>query len=408
MSDPLQVLKELAYLAHEYKSDESRRDLLRRVTDVFLASPGAYTEQQNRYFGEILETIAYDLETQMRESLALRIADEEHIPLNLVHRLAADDISVARPVLEQSPALSQDDLINLSQNSSQEHLLAVTKRSDVGQRLSAVLVRHGKDPVVDSLLRNEDADIAASTMRDVATRAVTSEALQSALIEREDVPRDVLVGLLDYVSDGLKQSLFAQISDTDRACLDDIVTKMKQEVKESDETRAERYITDLVRRGALNEQMLLRFVFEEKPMEFLLTLGHLLGIDQQVVSKLVSENSGQALAIACRACGISAGAFKDMALSPMTSIPSDVRQIMPLIRVYRRLSEANAQRAMRYWKMRNFAGRAAVDRRSGIDTRTPEERARQGERRSGRDRRKDAAFAAMRAAAAAAAEAEQA
>lgn len=393
MSDQIQVLKELAYLAHEYDSDESRRALLKRITDVFLTAPGAYTEQQNRFFGEIMEKAAYDLESRIREELALRIADTEHVPRDLLHRLATDEIAVAKPILEQNPGLSQGDLIAFSRESSQEHLLAITKRSDVGARLSAVLVHRGQDPVVESLLRNDDAEIANATLEDVAERARASEMLQSAMIEREEIPRDILLDLLNHVTDTLKESLVEKITEADRESLDDIVQTMRREVEASEETRPERYIADLARRGALNEQMLLRFVFEEKPMEFLLALGHLLGVEQQVISRLVSEGSGQALAIACRACGLSAGAFKEMALSPMTSIPSDVRQIMPLVRTYRRLSPDNAQRAMRYWQMREFTERGAQDRRCGYDKRSPEERARVGDRRSGRDRRAEIAAA---------------
>jgi uncharacterized protein (DUF2336 family) len=107
---PLDELRQLADLAHEH-SDENRRMLLRGITDVFMLAPGSYTDLQKQCFGDIIEEVAYDLEWQMREELARRIAAETHAPRKLVHRLAHDEIVVARPVLEQSPVLTEEDLV---------------------------------------------------------------------------------------------------------------------------------------------------------------------------------------------------------------------------------------------------------------------------------------------------------
>lgn len=387
MTDPLKSLKELVYLAHEHKNDDSRRALLRRVTDVFLDAPGSYTQSQSRCFGAIMEKLAYDLERRVREELARRIGSEAAAPRSLVRRLASDEISVARPVLEQSPVLTEDDLVEVSRRSSQEHLLAVSKRMDIGVRLAAVLVDHGRDDVVESLVRNEWAKIAPETVRRVAERAPQSQELQAALVEREDVPRDIMIGLLEYVSDHLKATILDKLTDADRENLDQIIGAMREEIESGSKAEAERYIEDLARRGALDEQVLLRFVFENRPIEFLLGLAKLLRLDALTVQRVITDRSGQGLIVACRASGLSAAAFKEIAVSPMTAVSSDLEDVLPLVRVYRRLTEDNALRAMRYWQTRKLSRRSGQDRRSGTDTRSEEERRRLGERRSGEDRR---------------------
>ncbi|MCG8559341.1 MAG: DUF2336 domain-containing protein [Hyphomicrobiales bacterium] len=387
MADPLQGLKQLVYLAHEHSDDQSRRELLRRVTDVFLQAPGAFTARQNAYFGDIMARLAYDLEQRMREELARRIAAEAAAPPELVRRLAHDEIAVAQPVLERSPALTQDDLIGISAGGSQAHLLAITKRADIQARLSAVLVQRGQDHVIESLVRNRTAEIAAETIARVAERAQSSEGLQSALVTRADVPREIMAGMLEHVSEKLRHTILDKLSDADRASLDAIVGEMRADIESHRRTRAERYIDDLMRRGTLNEQALLRFAFEERSMEFFLGLARYLNVDVQTMHRLLTDKTGQGLTIACRARGISPEGFKEIALSPMTGIAADVKEVLPLMRVYQRLSEANAQRAMRYWQTCKFVRRTVADRRSGLDTRSEEERARVGERRSGMDRR---------------------
>jgi len=107
-------LERLVDLATE-TSSERRRDLLREVTDLFLTAPDSYSDRENTYFGEIMGTIAFDLEQQIREELAQKLSSEANAPHDLIRKLAHDEIEVARPVLEQSPVLDESDLIELAE-----------------------------------------------------------------------------------------------------------------------------------------------------------------------------------------------------------------------------------------------------------------------------------------------------
>lgn len=353
MADPLSALNELCDVAHGAKDRESRRALLRRITDVFLTEPGAYTEQQKCLFGDIMEKLAYDLEMQVREELARRIAAEENAPNGLVCRLANDEIYVARPVLERSPALSEDDLIAVTRNCSQDHLLAITKRSDIGSRLSAILVDLGQDNVVEGLLGNETAEIDGETVQSVADRAIKSEPLQTALIDRKDVPREIVMGLLEHVSEKIRNLILDRMTDTDMEYLDNIIGTMRESIEESPETAAEDYIKNLERNGRLNEAALLELAAKKKSMEFLLGLATLLKIEAQAVQRVITDKSGQALLIACRAAGFSTAAFKTLALSPLTGVATELTEIVQLIRTYDKLPIPEAQRTMRYWQSRD-------------------------------------------------------
>ena len=121
--DPLAELKQLNQLAQEQDSDR-RRQLLLRTTDLFFDRSETFNEIQSRYFGDIIETLAFELESKVRAELARRLAPKAQAPRSLLSRLAADDIAVARPVLEHSAALTQDDLICIGEKGSQDHLLA--------------------------------------------------------------------------------------------------------------------------------------------------------------------------------------------------------------------------------------------------------------------------------------------
>ncbi|MGI9385395.1 MAG: DUF2336 domain-containing protein [Methyloligellaceae bacterium] len=349
MTDPLHDLRQLTLLAHQ-RTDRSRGELLQRITDIFLEAPGSYTEQQNACFGDIMERLAFALEWELREELACKIAEEVHAPRRLVVRLANDIISVARPILEQSPVLTEGDLIQLVRQRSQEHLLAVTRRADIGVRLASVLFDYGNDNVVESLLRNQEAEIASDTLEHAADRAKASNALQSALIDRRDVPKAIMLDLIENVSEKLREKLLDRLTQQDKANLEQVIDTLKSKVGNAEANQAELEIEKLARAGRLNEFVLLRFAKESKVPEFVLGLARLADIDVPTAWRALCDRSGTALAVICRANNFGVKTFKRIAMSPLTGIPSEPSRIYPLVWIYGRLSRQNAQRAMSHWR----------------------------------------------------------
>lgn len=353
MSNQVNHLTRLVHLASE-PSDESRRDLLREITDVFMTEPEALSDGQNTQFGAIMEQLAYDLEQQMREELAGKLAAEGHAPPDLIRRLANDEISIARPILEKSPVLSQQDLIEITQNQSQDHLHAITGRPDIGPDLSQSLVTHGDDKVVVGLLQNTAAEIRYDTMGEIADRSHSNESMQTAVIERADVPKEVLTGLMDKVSSQLREQILDRYADVGTEQLDQVLMSMKEAADESPKSTVERYVDSLVRRGALTEWMLTRFVAEDRPMEFMVSFARMMEIEFDDARRILADNTGTPLAVLCRAKEFGPETFKEIALSPYSGISSEPSHVLPLVKVYMRLKPQHAQRTVRFWKTRKM------------------------------------------------------
>ena len=144
-------------------SSEKRRDLLRQVTDVFVQDDDARTDKEAELFDEIFTAVSADMEVTVRAELAKKIA-KSNAPLNrTARRLAMSEIEVARPVIEKSRALSEHDILEVIESKGQDHMLAVTKRDDIGERVSSALIDKGEDNVVVSLLENRSARIDRET-----------------------------------------------------------------------------------------------------------------------------------------------------------------------------------------------------------------------------------------------------
>ncbi|MGI9385666.1 MAG: DUF2336 domain-containing protein [Methyloligellaceae bacterium] len=358
MADPLYKLRQLADLAHD-KDAERRHALLRGITDVFMADPAVYSEPQKGQFGAIMERLAYALERQVREELARRIAAELHAPHGLIVRLAEDDIPVARPVLEHSPVLTQDDLVRIAFKQGQSHLLAITRRMDIGARLAAVLVDLGDDGVLESLLRNQSAALDAASYNCAVDRAKDCAELQTVLIERDDVPKDILLGLLDHVSCKIRHSIQSRLTDADNRKLDQVIGSLRTKIKGKGKSQVELRIEQLAKSGGLNETVVLRYALNNRPIEFFHALSKQTGLDVSTTHRALTDETGQVLTIACRAADVSVEAFKAIVMSPMTAVASDLRQALSLVQLYRRLTRQNAKRVMRLWQTRGFADLAA-------------------------------------------------
>ena len=181
----LRHLRDLIDLAKE-PSSERRRELLRNVTDLFLEDPEIFSGPETEHFSNIMGTVARSLEANVRADLSRRLATVAEAPRDLVAQLANDEISVATPILENSLALSEDDLLEIIKECSNAHRSAVAGRSDVNETISEALVDHGDDDVVNVLIKNNDARIGRTTIEKVVDRAASNETLQGSLVDRLD------------------------------------------------------------------------------------------------------------------------------------------------------------------------------------------------------------------------------
>jgi uncharacterized protein (DUF2336 family) len=115
---------------------QSRRlETLRRVTDRFLNGAAVYSEDQVALFDDVIGRLAADIEARARVELSSRLASAVNAPINVVGRLAADDlVTVAAPVLALCVRLADKDLIAAAKTKGQPHLLAISTRPSPSER----------------------------------------------------------------------------------------------------------------------------------------------------------------------------------------------------------------------------------------------------------------------------------
>src|SRR5215831_3739911 len=81
-------------------SAEKQAEILRRVTDLFLAGADKYSDEHIDLFDGVIHRLAERIETKARAELANRLAPTSKAPPKTVRMLAHDQsIEVAGPIL---------------------------------------------------------------------------------------------------------------------------------------------------------------------------------------------------------------------------------------------------------------------------------------------------------------------
>lgn len=189
-------------------SSEKRVESLRRVTDLFLVSSDQYSATQADVFGDVMTRLVSRIETKAKAELASRLAPVKNAPASVVRSLARDQsIDVAGPVLQHSTRLSEDDLIACANGSSQDRLLAISKRASISEAVGDALVSRGNSEVVQSVAQNAGARFSNAGYGKLVERAVEDEILALCVGMRKDIPKPHLRRLVLQVSEAVSKKL---------------------------------------------------------------------------------------------------------------------------------------------------------------------------------------------------------
>ncbi len=206
-----------------------RRAILAQKIGVDLDA-GELSETEYDLALAICEQLANDVEVTVRQTLSEAIKSSNQIPKELAVKLANDVVEVSIPVLEFSEILDDDDLVAIARTGGVQRQLAITHRKSVSPVLSHVLVEAGSETVVDSLLKNDGADLVGQTYETVINRFKNSPAIHTSLAQRNELPKHVIEKMIDVVSDSLK-SYLASHHDVSNILLEHLVLESREDAK---------------------------------------------------------------------------------------------------------------------------------------------------------------------------------
>jgi len=355
-------LHKLTELAKE-KSSERRRALLREVTDLFFDAPPKTGGGEMRQFDAVLQALASQTAQDAREELSRRFADAPMAPKGLIMQLARDAIEVAGPILSKSGVLSEDDLVTIVHERGQEHMRAIASRDQVSERVSHAIVERGDDATVAGLVENPGAKLSRQTFETVTRRAEDSEVLQGPLVDRADTPADLLNDLMMVVETTLREKIMERFDRLEPGVLEAALAASHQRLEarlaeDRDIAEARKFIQARKVRKELDGALLVRLLREKKKVHFCVGFAELTGVDYNAARRALEHESPDGLALVCKAASIEKALFVTIAVLREGAAGDAFNDAREIGKVYDALSLEDAERALRFWKMRTSAAAA--------------------------------------------------
>ncbi|MFQ5785507.1 MAG: DUF2336 domain-containing protein [Alphaproteobacteria bacterium] len=176
-------------LLAEDVDDEVRCDLALKIGRLVPQLSAAQKDKVQNLTFEILEVLARDQLPRVRQIVAEEIKHCDTVPRPIIRTLAQDvELIVAAPVLEYSPLLSDEDLLEIiASDPVQGALSAVSRRATVNTAVSDAVAVKGDSEAIAALLANPSAQIREETLDSIIDRAPEEPSWHPPLVNRPDL-----------------------------------------------------------------------------------------------------------------------------------------------------------------------------------------------------------------------------
>lgn len=364
-------LAKLADLARD-PSAAGRKSLIGVLTDLFVGSGDDRDEQISLLFGDIVLKVLGQLEEETRIILSKRICREKEVPRELMVKLAQDSFPVAEPVLENSPALTSEDLVTIASSASMKHLGAIAGRDTVDKAVTTVLVNRGDTSVLSKVAENEGAEFAEGSFLKLVEKARSNETIQAALINRSDLPEEAAAALLPFLTEELKERVSALGADNTLVQLlaERAATEVAARAHKLEEAREQSnaLIRDVVSKKTNIDEAVISFARADQTVELGILLAKVSNLPSAAVSQLLFSASDKPLIILCKANGVTSEAYKDVLTMRARRLRMGGVELNAAIQRYSALSAEGARRSLETLKQSGASfGLKTVDTVSSAD-----------------------------------------
>jgi uncharacterized protein (DUF2336 family) len=278
--------------------DEVRAELARKIGRLMPNLPSQASEKVRTLTVETLERLARDQLPRVRAILAEEIKMLDCVPKRVVKGLARDVESVAAPILEYSPLLSDSDLMEII-STAEAHfaLVAIAKRRPLSASVSEAIAEGMHVPAVSELLANSSAEIRQQTLEKIVDHASRINDWHLPLVLRNDLSHRAIRRLAGFVGASLIERLACRHS-LDQETRDFLSKEMRQRLDTSVEEHvdpAAAEVANLASHGNLTDNC-MEAAAEAGRREFIVAALAKLGrISAETVRRILDSGTAKPL-----------------------------------------------------------------------------------------------------------------
>ena len=353
MLQPDSIIAELEDAVRSGSSDK-RVSTLRRVTDLFLHDGERLSEDQIKLFDNVLCHLVTRVENRARAELSARLAPIDYAPFDVIQHLARDDeIAVAGRVLATSSRLRTSDLVEIASTKGQDHLLAISGRTNLPEAVTDVIVDRGEHKVICRLANNAGARFSDTGYSKIVARSEADAELIEILGLRVDLPLKFLRDLLKRATDAVRDRLMALAPPELKEEISRVLKAISAAAQENarDFSRAETLVKRLKDANELNDDAIIRFAETKQFDEVSASLAVLGSVPTEMMARLLEGPRSDLILIPCKSGGLSWVTVESI----LCNRPSKQKIAEATLRVaakdYGKLSLETAQRTLRFWQV---------------------------------------------------------
>jgi uncharacterized protein (DUF2336 family) len=365
MSDTLQLgAADTPPLEGERPKNRARLALLKRLADVVSLPSSRVNSFERSVTADLLVEILRDAEFDERARVARRLATLAEIPNCLVRLILRDELDIAYPLLTESVALSDSDLIDCARYATGAHRRLIAQRRGVSEVVSEALVEAGETLVVEALLRNEQAKFSHAAIETVVAMTQHQGQLVPMLLRRPELRPNHAYVLFWWAEDEARRTIlqrFAVSREVLQEAASDVFPMAAEENWQDGLTRKALQFIERRQRNraaiekspfdsleaavAAAEQGLTREIAEE--------IAYLAGIKPMTGAKIMTDEGGEALAVLCKATGLPRSALRSLWKALRRPDVNEAGEMTPglarVIAVFDMVAVDRAQTVLRYW-----------------------------------------------------------
>lgn len=154
------------------------------------------SQKDREYANRLLEIISEDVSELVRRSLAVTLRNSPFLPKPVVTRLIKDIESIAVPLIEHSPLLTEEDLVSVLKSGMAGKVRAVAARNNLSTRIILSLIGTG-DPVTARQIAANDSLTLTDEAADAMIEAYKEDDfIRQAMLNRAAMPMRVVEKLV--------------------------------------------------------------------------------------------------------------------------------------------------------------------------------------------------------------------
>jgi len=346
------ITSDLEHLAELARHDElaNRGELLVSLAALLISHDGDLNAPQREHC--IALTIDLLEQSSLDDQIALAelMAPSANAPAIVVSTLAKTHVAAAAIVLEQSPVLSHQDLIEIARATGPDHAKAMAVRQDLSEDVCAAIISNGDEETLKTLINNHKARISDGDLARLVAIAKRFPVLALPLLQRPKLPRRYAEEIAEGSSKTVQQLVARMVPSQVPEKPSPKHSTAKTDPAAAKHDDAEQRIKSLKDSGRLRMAILVKALHQKDEKLFIAAFAEFLNLANAFVDKLLRSRSASALALAYRALGGSQQQFetvlvlfRSMKNLPPKLTPQDRSEIE---RIFREVSQDGAKRAL--------------------------------------------------------------